>query len=79
MSFEYSLIVANAPFNLLHTGTYASMDEFRLIEDREDHCPMFQELGYWATSSDGTVVSDPTEPRATCIHGDYHLIPGQRG
>ena len=75
VSFEYSLIVANAPFNVLYTGTNASMDEFRLIEDREDHCPMFQVPGYWATSSDGTVVSDPTQPRATWIHGDYHLTP----
>ena len=75
VSFKYSLIVDNAPFNVLHSGSYASSGEFRFIEDSEEHCPLFRLPGYWADSSDGIAVSDATQPGATWIHGDYHLTP----
>jgi hypothetical protein len=75
VSFEYSLIVANTPFNLLQEGAPTSDAQFRLVERSDEDCALFRLPGYWADSPAGVLVVDPAQPGSTWIRGDYHLTP----
>jgi hypothetical protein len=70
------IIWGNWPEQLLTwpiTVTYSNVQGGWVGEGNIDADPCFIEPGYWADVNDPNIITEPNDPNATWLDGDYHL------
>jgi len=55
--------------------TYSDIKDDWSGDGNIDADPCFAEAGYWADANDPNVITEPNDPNAVWIDGDYHLLP----